>query len=144
MVDIEDIRGIATQVRQAMDDLMTNEEIHPKWIPFGIFPKACCGDMSIILATHFKNSGFELADYICGCHIEDGRSHAWLRLDGICIDITADQFDFASYPKVIVEYEEDYPLSKIFKTERLPSKYEIDNASLSDMYNKIKEKLSAK
>ncbi len=143
MADIEEIRRIATEVRNIMDDLITNREISPKLIPFCRFPTACCGDMSIILATHLKNAGFGLADYICGSYVEDGRSHAWLRLDGICIDITADQFDFASFPKVIVEYEQDYPLNKLFETDRPPSTYEIDRPYLSRMYRQIKEKISS-
>lgn len=142
MEKIEQIRQIVTQVRQAMDELKTAGEISPSNIWFGKFPNGSCGDMSIILATHLKNSGFDLPEYICGSHIDDGRSHAWLRLDGICIDITADQFDFAPYPKVIVEYEEDYPLNKIFEIDTQPSKYEIDMDHLWSMYKKIKEQLS--
>lgn len=139
MTHINEIRAIATQVREAMDDLVANNEIRLSY-PFCQFPKACCGDMSIILATHLQILGFELPDYICG-FLEDRRSHAWLRLDGICIDITADQFDFAFYPKVIVEYEENYPLNKIFKSDKPPSKYTIDKPHLSDLYRKLKEKL---
>lgn len=143
MADIDEIRSIATQVRHVMDNLIANNKISHNWIPFGKFPKGCCGDMSIILATHLKSVGFELADYICGRHHEDGRSHAWLRLDGVCIDITADQFDFASFPKVIVEYEDNYPLKKIFETNGRSSKYEVDNLSLGDMYKQIKEQLAS-
>ncbi|MCU4601867.1 hypothetical protein [Acinetobacter ursingii] len=142
MEKIEKIRQIVTQVRQAMDELKSAGEISPNNIWFGKFPNGSCGDMSIILATHLKNSGFDLPEYICGLHIDDRRSHAWLRLDDICIDITADQFDFAQYPKVIVEFEEDYPLKTIFKPDRTPSKYEIDMDHLQSMYNKILEQLS--
>lgn len=139
MQKIEQIRKIATDVRQAMEELKINEKISPKAIPFGRFPNGCCGDMSIILATHYKNLGFELAEYICGTHYEDGRTHAWIRLNGICIDITADQFEFGDYPAVIVEYEKDYPLKSIFQTDGPPSKYEIDKDHLRTMYRKIKE-----
>jgi hypothetical protein len=143
MADIEEIRRIATEVRTAMDTLIAENKI-PQWcIPFPRFPAGCCGDISIILATHFKNAGFGLGDYICGRYVEDGRSHAWLRLDGICIDITADQFNFASFPKVIVEYEQDYPLNKLFETDTPPSTYEIDRPHLSSVYTQIKEKISS-
>lgn len=142
MEKIEEIRKIATDVRKAVEVLKSSGQINPSEIPFGRFPKACCGDMSIILATHYQNYGFELADYICGEHFENGNSHAWIRLDGICIDITADQFEFAQFSPVIVEYEENYPLKEIFLVDRPPSKYQIDKDHLRAMYRKIKEQLA--
>lgn len=140
---IDEIRKIATEVRMIMEELVANHEISPTYRPFCNFPRGCCGDMSIILSTHFINMGFPQADYICGYHPDDGHSHAWIRIDGICIDITADQFKGMNFPNVIVEYEKDYLLKDIYLTYRQPSQYEIDNHHLSAMYEKIKEKLEA-
>ena len=148
MADIEEIRSIATQVRHAMDNLIANNEISHNWIPYGRFPKGCCGDISKILIQHFKNLGYGDADYMSG--IDYGiSSHAWIRLSGICIDITADQFNnqhysersftFGIYQNVIVEYEENYPLSEIFPLDKKPStRKDFDNS----LYKLIRKSLN--
>ena len=144
MADIEEIRRIATEVRTAMDTLIIENKI-PQWCtPFKYFPNICCGDMSIILSTHFINLGFDHPDYICGKHYDDDNinSHAWIRLNGICIDITADQFSAEQYDRVIVEYEKDYPLLNKFHPDREEtSKYTIDTDILRKTYSLIQEQL---
>lgn len=144
MRDIEEIRKIASEVRQAMQEMLANNEISPTLNPFCNFPRGCCGDMSIILSTHFTNLGFPQPDYIWGRHFEDGHSHAWIRINGICIDITADQFSGQNYPAVIVEYEKDYPLKDIYLTDRKPSQYQIDMNHLRHMYTQIEDHLKLK
>lgn len=60
------------------------------------FPRACCGDASILLGTFLEERGFGLATYVCGTKEgdKDGSevSHAWLLLEGTIIDITHSQF----------------------------------------------------
>ncbi|MFU8924905.1 hypothetical protein [Acinetobacter puyangensis] len=148
MEKIEQIRKIATDVRQAMEELKISGKISPETIPFGRFPNGCCGDMSEILIQHFRCLGYGDADYMSGIYHQIS-SHAWIRLDGICIDITADQFNnrhypersftFGEYSSVIVEYEKDYPLSKIFLLDKEPSTREYFNKKI---YNLIKQRLN--
>lgn len=54
------------------------------------FPVGSCGDASLLLARFLQEHGFGKASYVCG-HLGP-YSHAWLELDGLLIDITADQF----------------------------------------------------
>lgn len=54
------------------------------------FPSGACGDASLLLAQFLNDSGLGAALYVWGLR---GRySHAWLELDGLIVDITADQF----------------------------------------------------
>lgn len=139
---IDAIRKIATEVRQAMEQLKSESKIEWYLLPFHDFPYGCCGDMSIILSTHFKNKGFSQAEYICGLHYRTCFSHAWIRIDGICIDITADQFEGMNFPKVIVEYEENYPLKDIYIPDTEPAYYQIDQDNLRHMYHLLLEQIN--
>jgi hypothetical protein len=47
-------------------------------------------DATLILAKYLKENGQEGFVYVCG--MRDGHSHAWLRRDGLIVDITGDQF----------------------------------------------------
>lgn len=54
------------------------------------FPVGCCGVASELFG-HYLNTQYGLqAEYVWG--ELDRSSHAWLELDGLVIDITADQF----------------------------------------------------
>lgn len=57
---------------------------------FQEFPLGTCGDISDILAEHLYSNGFNSIDYVCGFY--NGRSHAWLEINGYAIDVTANQF----------------------------------------------------
>lgn len=138
---IEEIRKIATDVRRVMELLKSENKIDWYLLPFNEFPFGCCGDMSIILSTHFTNKGYSQADYFCGLHYSTSFSHAWIRIDGICIDITADQFTSENFPSVIVEYEENYPLKDIYIPDTESAQYQIDMDHLRDMYKLIQEYL---
>jgi hypothetical protein len=65
------------------------------------FPAGCCGIVSEVLAEAIRRQFGISGVYVCGTRYDDGRhnSHAWLEVDGLIIDITADQFD---RPPVIV------------------------------------------
>jgi hypothetical protein len=68
------------------------------------FPTACCKTSALLLARYLAERGFGRADLVAnGRREQEGatETHAWLRLNGVTIDITADQFG-AEYPVVIV------------------------------------------
>lgn len=58
---------------------------------FKDFPRGCCQDVSLILALYLHKKGFGIAEVVSGWR--GNKSHAWLELDDMIIDITADQFD---------------------------------------------------
>jgi hypothetical protein len=54
------------------------------------FPRGCCGAMSDMLGEYLNSSGIGVFLYVRANR--EMASHAWVELDGIIIDITADQF----------------------------------------------------
>ena len=65
-------------------------------ITFSNFPSGACGDAVLVLGTHLKDLGFGEFQYMLGDYGNKNEnfwsSHAWLQLDDLVIDITADQF----------------------------------------------------
>lgn len=107
------IKTIAAAVRHAIENCSRDE------LPWPAFPRGACGDTCNVLAQVLHDEGFEGAEYICGNkYSSDGSpsSHAWLRFNGLIVDITADQFPEVA-DKVIVtsaskwhkNWEEDRP-----------------------------------
>jgi hypothetical protein len=87
--DINRIGEIASLVRRAIESCSASE------LPWRTFPKAACGDTSLVLGQFLHEAGFVDVEYICGDKYRaDGKgdSHAWLRYEGLIVDITADQF----------------------------------------------------
>ncbi len=85
----KDIITLATQFRTAIE----NTPDLP--VPFDTFPKGCCGDTSDLLAQWLWDNGYE-SRYYCGRRAPDQRTHAWLEVDDLVVDITGDQFsDFS-------------------------------------------------
>ncbi|MCS4285754.1 hypothetical protein M2396_004058 [Pseudomonas sp. BIGb0278] len=54
------------------------------------FPRGCCGIISELMGDYLNTVGIGEFFYVCG--MKDGASHAWLEVDGLIVDITADQF----------------------------------------------------
>ena len=85
---VEDFRKGIEQAQKAnefMDDVL-----------FRNFPRACCGDTSLLLGHYLLGKGIKTY-YVCGYYGQGDfgavQSHAWLMTeDGIIIDITGDQF----------------------------------------------------
>ena len=71
-------------------------------LEFEKFPTGC-GDACILLAEYLINSGDDVPTYVSGELVGTNplRSYAWIELDGVVVDITADGFD-PTAPRVIV------------------------------------------
>jgi hypothetical protein len=86
---------IATAVRSILDDYALS---HERDVMFQSFPRGSCGPVSELLGRYLVDAMHLDAGYVCAERPGDG-SHAWIEVDGIIIDITADQF---GQPPVIV------------------------------------------
>lgn len=84
--DVGRVRALAVSFRAAI--LRTNRNKLP--ISFRAFPLGSCSDASLLLARFLDDVGYGPATYVIGWR--GPCSHAWLELDGLLIDITADQF----------------------------------------------------
>jgi hypothetical protein len=68
---------------------------------FSHFPVGCCGDTSNLLASYLFEKTGVVAEYCSGLYGGKDKeiySHAWLKVNGLIIDITADQFQDMGYP----------------------------------------------
>ena len=86
---------------------------------FSKFPKECGADACELLHYYLLNVHHIQSDYRVGKVQMSSRSteisHCFLVVNGIIIDITADQFHKEWFPKVIVCENEKYPLIPYFK-----------------------------
>lgn len=90
-IDRDKVLEFATQFRKAMGAV----DLEAMAIGFRFFPRGACSDTSLLLGTALKDHGLGEFQYVCASKTEGGsfESHAWLRADGLIVDITADQFD---------------------------------------------------
>ncbi len=82
--------------RKAIDNAKDNKE---KNLFFRNFPAGQCGHASDMLAQYLIDNGISKIEYVNGTYYGkdsddsfDFQSHAWLVVNGLIIDITADQF----------------------------------------------------
>jgi len=91
MLPPDQLRALATAFRDAIE----RADRPGLGIRFESFPTGSCGDASPLLGRFLKDHGAGEVTYVLGERGElnrDWTSHAWLRVDGYIVDITADQF----------------------------------------------------
>lgn len=75
------------------------------------FPRGACGDVSDMFGVFLQKKGFANVTYVAGERGSnkdgDWTTHAWLEVDGITVDISADQFSDAPN-SIIVERESEW------------------------------------
>ena len=102
-----EISELVTKFRTALEN-MNSVDFTGTSLSVSKFPNACCDDASLLLASYLADNGYPNINLIRGSDGgKDGefRSHVWLKLDDINIDITADQFNGNGYinPPIILE-----------------------------------------
>ena len=102
---LDNLTELATRFRKMIEDTDRSKLT----IEFEEFPVGSCGDTSVLLAQYLIDAGFDAPTYVSAELNVRGQSpgHAWLELDGIIIDITADGFDINA-PEVIVEKNSEW------------------------------------
>ncbi|MGD0278201.1 MAG: hypothetical protein ABSC11_02715 [Smithella sp.] len=137
-MNIEKIRESATDFRNAIEVCAPS-----LGIIFESFPRGSCGETVLLLGTYLIEQGlgefqYMLVDYGIRKDL-NWSSHAWLQLDNLVVDITADQFPEIT-EKVIVQEFSKWHL-KLNGTSQNIADYRIYNAYtisfLSSMYLKI-------
>lgn len=129
-MNYDDIKTISTHFRDAFENMPI--ELFPDSSFFSRFPNGCCGDSSHILGKFFKDSGVS-PYYVSGW--KDGKSHAWIEIDNLIIDITADQFDDIC-DRVIVTEDRDW-YSKFNIIDRYLSDFEDHDKRSTKRYRAI-------
>lgn len=109
--EIDKIRNLVVPFRNAIE-ICKNK----LGIPFCTFPKMCCGVTSVLLGYYLLQYGFNDVVYVLGDN-KDLRSHAWIEIGEIIIDITATQFN-EIHEDVIVDHSKNLPFYKSFNERR--------------------------
>ena len=97
-----ELHEIATRFRRAIETRQSSLRLF--WLRDG-FPKGCCREASDMLGV-FLHDRFAVEATVVRGQLDD-HSHAWLMIDGLIVDITADQFldRFPNAKPVIVSSE---------------------------------------
>lgn len=112
-----DLRAVAEAVRARLEkaDLSTAHEC------FRYFPRGACGATCDVLATVLERR-FGVRPLWVNAEIREGEvwkgSHAWLEVEGLTIDITADQFGEA--PVIVTKHSPWHHALPILKRDYFP------------------------
>jgi hypothetical protein len=87
MCDVRDLYNIASIIRKIAEN---NRQTTTDPV-FEQFPKGACGHTAELFARYLRETLSLDAQYV-GARRSDGWTHAWVVVDGVIIDITADQF----------------------------------------------------
>jgi hypothetical protein len=102
-LSISDITGVALAFRKSF--MMADLSQAPGFLPH--FPDGCCSWASLFVGHYLKcELGLSPKRFLGASH-PNGGQHEWIILDGIIVDITADQFEDMSGP-VIVRAESEW------------------------------------
>ncbi len=98
-IDFSELFRVVQIFRVAVEQY---KETKPQNI-FAKFPAGCCKNTSFLLSKYLLEKGFGKAQYVCGQDLFNKKfsTHGWLELDGVTIDITADQFGKNILPIII-------------------------------------------
>lgn len=144
--DIQTLTNIAHAFRAALDQV-THGFITGA---FNKFPKECGADACDLLQYYLLNVHAIKSDYRVGkVQISPQTpeiAHCYLLVNGIIVDITADQFHQEWFAKVIVCESNEYPLIPYFKYVRSKSGQTLVplNEYLESIYKQVIKVLQAK
>ena len=112
-------------------------------IGFSQFPKGACGDAALLLARFLRAHGVDQIEYVLGWSLEGRearRSHAWLEIGGLTVDITADQFSSRPAPPVLVTFDRKWHLYFVEQerhTAELDAYDPVTRTRLLDLYRRV-------
>jgi hypothetical protein len=79
--------SIVQRFRAAVEHVI---KVHGAPMHIEDFPRACCGIISELMGDYLNS--LEIGEFYYVSSMLDGASHAWVEIDGLVVDITADQF----------------------------------------------------
>lgn len=134
------------QLATAFRDAIERADRSCLGITLANFPRGSCGDASLLLGHFLKEHGFTEVTYVLGERGHAGAdwtSHAWLRVEGYIVDITADQFSEVDQRVIVAQRSPWYETFKI-EDERHGDFTAYDTstaANLAHIYAVIAEQL---
>jgi hypothetical protein len=88
MPTLKEFQQIAFAIREILEEYSKGATTN---VVFNKFPEGACGGAADLLGYYFIEALGLDAEYLVG-YLPNGDSHAWTLVDGIIVDITADQF----------------------------------------------------
>jgi hypothetical protein len=104
---------------------------------FNNFPNGSCGPSADILAQYLSSKGIKDIEYVYGEN--NSKSHGWLEIEGLIIDITGDQFDDGVEGVYISTNRDFHDKFSPLKRNINPGVFGV----LCDSYNKFKKLMDA-
>lgn len=129
---MENLQDLILNFRRTMEHLNPSD-FEGTSLSASEFPSACCDDSSQILAAYLSDNGFPGAILIrgkSGGKNGELQSHVWLDLDGLKVDITADQFNEKGY---------DHPSAIIAKENEFLESFEAESNGIADFRIQLKK-----
>ncbi len=133
---LDSLRKLATRFRGSIEACRARL---PIWLQD--FPNGACLDASLLLGQYLKRTGVGNPTYVRGT--KDRWTHAWLEMDGVIIDITADQLGDSS-PAVMVTTDVTWHSQfevESRRSEGLDQYDDFNSADLMSAYDEIAKHL---
>ncbi|WP_404351689.1 hypothetical protein LG324_03010 [Phycicoccus jejuensis] len=121
------------------------EETIPRPVGLDAFPKGACGDTCEMLADFLRSRSLGDPTYVTGLSEDHARSHAWLEIDDLIIDITADQFGDVEEQVIVTTdrswHESRFPSVGRHRPAGLAHWDGLTHAEVEDYYSKLEKTL---
>jgi hypothetical protein len=144
-MDEAQARRLAQRFRRAIED--GTPLAHD--IVFERFPAGSCGDTALLLGRFLREHGARDIRYVLGKRRQgdDWGSHAWLTVDGLIVDITADQFDEVDDPVIVAVASAWHACAWQIDRDALPGDYrrydEQTVAHLDALYARLLDRIAS-
>ncbi|MCP1161350.1 hypothetical protein [Bacillus infantis] len=135
-------KSLAIEFRASIDELKSLR-LECKWL--SRFPRGRCGDTSDLFGKYLADHGL-ISEYVYG--FSDTQSHGWIEIEGLIIDLTADQFEGISEKMLItnnrhwhskfgnqIRRQADFNAVMEFNDNRLYSLYKLITNNISNTSN---------
>ncbi|MEL5515290.1 hypothetical protein PTR77_23560 [Serratia bockelmannii] len=115
------LRKFCADVRKTLENMTKKDHTWPSSFAISNFPMGCCGDTSKLLAYLLYQQFGIVPELLSGVYYEfehtlpasglsNESSHAWLVVNGMIVDLTADQFNDRGYnhPPVMITFDTSF------------------------------------
>ncbi|EIY9884603.1 hypothetical protein [Escherichia coli] len=121
----DELKIFCVDVREALEKMTKKDHSRLSSFRNSNFPVGCCGDTSKLLAYLLYQQFGIVSEVLAGYYYEsdhkspasglsNGNSHAWLVVDGMIVDLTADQFNDRGYNNLPVMITSDTRFHDLF------------------------------
>ncbi|CAI0910435.1 hypothetical protein [Serratia quinivorans] len=117
----DELNKFCADVRKTLENMTTKDHTWPSSFAISNFPMGCCGDTSKLLSYLLYQQFGIVPEVLSGtyyefdhsspaCGLSNDNSHAWLVVNKMIVDLTADQFNDRGYnhPPVMITLDTNF------------------------------------